>query len=404
MLDSDEAARRLGVKLPTLYAYVSRGLLASHPSPSGRRSLFAAEDVEALAQRARGGRRVETRLATVTTGITQLREDGPAYRGTPAVSLAGSTRWEDVAALLWRSDPGPWEPMDLRPPGGLAAHDRLRWTAVMAGAADPLRSDLRPEAVARAARRLIATMVAGLASDGPGTSDRPATPAIAAGWGDTVAGRLAATLAATDTAGRPRHDPARAEAVTPVIDAALVLLADHELATSTVAVRVAASTRADVYDAVLAGLGTLGGPLHGGAGEMALALLADAQQRGVEPALDRALRWRPVPPGFGHPVYRDGDPRAAVLFELAEPVCDPTAWATVRRLRRAAEAQGLAAANIDLALAALVHGAGLAPDASQTLFAVARTAGWVAHYLEELGERPLRFRARAVYAMDGGAA
>ncbi|HUZ10251.1 MAG TPA: helix-turn-helix domain-containing protein [Acidimicrobiales bacterium] len=88
MLDSDEAARRLGVKLATLYAYVSRGLLDSHRSPDGRRSLFVLDDVEQLARRARGGRRVETRLATVTTSVTQLREDGPAYRGTPAVALA----------------------------------------------------------------------------------------------------------------------------------------------------------------------------------------------------------------------------------------------------------------------------------------------------------------------------
>src|SRR3984957_18185505 len=113
MLESAEAARRLGVKLPTLYAYVSRGLLVSHPAPDGRRSLFAAEDVEALAKRSRGGRTTETRLATVTTSTTQLRDDGPVYRGTPATVLATTVPYEHAAELLWRGDPvapTPWEP------------------------------------------------------------------------------------------------------------------------------------------------------------------------------------------------------------------------------------------------------------------------------------------------------
>ena len=93
------------MKLPTLYAYVSRGLLVSHPAPEGRRSLFAADDVEALAKRSRGGRTTETRLATVTTSTTQLRDDGPVYRGTPATELATTVPYEQAAELLWRGDP-----------------------------------------------------------------------------------------------------------------------------------------------------------------------------------------------------------------------------------------------------------------------------------------------------------
>src|SRR5262245_3377133 len=116
MLDSEEAARRLGVKLATLYAYVSRGVLTSHPSPDGRRSLFAREDVERLAQRARGGKQVETRLATVTTAITQLRDDGPAYRGIPACELATTRSFEEVAALLWQTAPGAWAPIQVGMP------------------------------------------------------------------------------------------------------------------------------------------------------------------------------------------------------------------------------------------------------------------------------------------------
>src|SRR5579864_4524333 len=140
MLESGEAARRLGVKLPTLYAYVSRGLLSSHPAPGGRRSLFTAEDVEALAKRSRGGRTSETRLATVTTSTTQLGDDGPVYRGIPATALATAVPYEEAAELLWRGDPdgASWEPFPLRPPSELGASDRLRWAVVMAGAGDPL--------------------------------------------------------------------------------------------------------------------------------------------------------------------------------------------------------------------------------------------------------------------------
>src|ERR1019366_1199882 len=102
MVPSEEAALRLGVKVTTLYAYVSRGLLASHPEPGGRRSLFDLADIERLAVRQRGGRQGESRLATITTGVTQLRQDdGPFYRGRRATELAAEMTFEEVASLLW---------------------------------------------------------------------------------------------------------------------------------------------------------------------------------------------------------------------------------------------------------------------------------------------------------------
>src|SRR3984957_17664716 len=101
MLESDEAARRLGVKVSTLYAYVSRGLLVSHPAGSGRRSLFDVDEVERLARRSRQGKAVETRMVTITTGITQLTDEGPIYRGRKATDLATSWRYEQVAEWLW---------------------------------------------------------------------------------------------------------------------------------------------------------------------------------------------------------------------------------------------------------------------------------------------------------------
>ncbi len=383
MLESAEAARRLGVKLPTLYAYVSRGLLRSHPSADRRHSLFVAEEVEALAKRSRGGRTSATRLATVTTAVTRLDDDrGPIYRGRAATELARTTPYEEVAALLWGEpmEARRWEPLALRPPDQLATLDRLRWSVLMAGSADPLRADLRPESVTAVARRLIATM----ASMVPQDAEEGAGP-------DGVGGSMAAVVA-RGLVERPGDEVVRA------VDAALVLLADHELATSTVAVRVAASTRADLYDAVLAGLGVLAGPLHGGASQLAWGLLHEAERVGPERALDETLRWQQRLGGFGHTVYTHGDPRYPVLESLFESVASPAQVAMLREVVGLAAARRIPMPNVDLGLAALALATGMPDDAGRTLFAVARVAGWTAHYLEELEERPIRYRARAVYA------
>jgi citrate synthase len=182
------------------------------------------------------------------------------------------------------------------------------------------------------------------------------------------------------------------------VNAALVVLADHELATSTLAVRMAASTRADLYDAVLAGLGTFGGPLHGGASQLVHQLLADAAELGAEQAADKALRWMNVLPGFGHTVYVDGDPRAQPLLDLFDQLADEGQREVVASIRALADSHHYPAPNVDLGIGALVLATGMPADAGQTIFALARMAGWTAHYLEELTEAPLRFRARAIYS------
>jgi citrate synthase len=373
MLTSEEAAARLGVKVSTLYVYVSRGLLQSHRAGDGRRSLFRVDDVEHLARRSRGGRSVESRMAVVTTALTELRTDGPAYRGRPAVELAGTASPESVADLLWEADPGRWEPARLEVPPALATRDRMPWTVVMVGAQDPLRSDLRPAAVVRAARVVTSTL-----ATGPGVELPAGTP---------LAVRLATTCCRT---------PPSPEVVD-AVRTAMVLLADHELATSTLAVRVAASTRADVYDALLAGLGTLAGPLHGSASRLVLDLLVRAGSDGAGAALDDALRWQGLVPGFGHGAYPQGDPRCAALLDPVLALAGDSARATVEQVVQLARDADLPAPNIDLAMGALAYCADMPADALPLLFAVSRCTGWVAHYLEELDETPLRFRARAVH-------
>ena len=377
LLTTEEAARRLGVKVATVYAYVSRGLLESHRDPTGRGSLFDLADIEGLAARSRGGRQTATRLATITTGVTVLdQERGPVYRGRLATELAAGTSFEDVAALLWQSDEtGDWSTPDLGSCPFTQTLDRMRWALVACGASDPLRSDLRPDAVTRAARRVAAALTHAV---GPSSDEDPRA---------SIAARLTARLT-------PHA------AVEPTaLNAALVLLADHELATSTMAVRVAASVRADPYDALAAGLATLAGPLHGGASQLAYELLAVAERDGAARALNDVLREQGRLPGFGHSVYKSGDPRFDALYRLAEPLLTEERRAMVGEVMALAAAHDVPLANCDLALAALSWGTGMPPDTGRTIFAVARVAGWAAHYMEELTERPLRFRARAVYSV-----
>jgi citrate synthase len=383
-LPSEEAARRLGIKVSTLYAYVSRGLLASHPDPGGRRSLFDLADIERLANRQTGGRQADSRLATITTGVTQLRQDGPHYRGRPAIDLAPTATFEEVAALLWETgNEGDWSAPELGECPLTEAADRMRWALVMCAAGDPARSDLRPEAVIRAARRVIAAL-ADVAGPPPAAAAEDPTTSIAL--------RLALRLAD----GAPGRSAAQWAAA---LNAALVLMADHELATSTVAVRVAASTRADLYDALLAGLATLAGPLHGAASQGAYALLVQVERDGVPSTLNEVLGWHHNLPGFGHAIYKERDPRFAPLWDLAAPLLSEERRALFLELLERAAAHGVPPPNCDLALAALSWGTGMPPGAGRSIFTVARIAGWTAHYQEELLERPLRFRARAVYSV-----
>ena len=180
MLESDEAARRLGVKVTTLYAYVSRGLLVSHPSPG--------EPAQPVRPGRDGAPGPSGRCRSTGGGpdghgdhpVTQLLADGPLYRGGLATDLAGAASFEEVAEWLWAVPPDddhdagpPWTARRPGPdPPALGASDRLRWAVVMAGAHQSLRADLRPETVIRTARSLVATMVEALAP-GAGAPCRP---------------------------------------------------------------------------------------------------------------------------------------------------------------------------------------------------------------------------------------
>ncbi len=199
--------------------------------------------------------------------------------------------------------------------------------------------------------------------------------------------RLAARLAA---AWAPGSGPALASA----IKRALIVLADHELATSTLAVRLAASVRAAPYDAVVAGLAVVTGPLHGAAASESHRFLAECAADGAAVVVTRRLANGERLPGFGHKIYAGDDPRLGPLREAVSLLPDPhgraglvdevVAEAGVRMTKRP---------NVDLGVGSLTFVADLPADLP--LFAVARIAGWVAHHLEEWNERPVRYRGIA---------
>ena len=173
-----------------------------------------------------------------------------------------------------------------------------------------------------------------------------------------------------------------------------MLLADHELATSTLAVRVAASVRTDAYAALVAGLTTVSGRLHGSAAAAAHGLLVEAAERGAVAAIARRRAAGERLPGFGHTVYRTGDPRLAPLLDAVRRIPDPDDHlAVVDAVLHEAGRVVVHRPNVDFGLAALSYVAGLDPDVP--IFAVARLAGWAAHFEEELAERPVRYRGLA---------
>jgi citrate synthase len=389
LLTTEEVARLLGVKPATVYAYVSRGLLASHRNADGKGSLFAKPAVDALMA---GRKRATT--PGIQTGITLIKDGGLYFRGRDAIVLARTQSFESVATLLWT---GELEHVPLRPPADAletasraiaplpkAARitDRLRVIVAAAAASDPLRFDTSPAAVVATGRNLLATMAVALPF-----GVLPTEQGVAERTGETF---LARTLWYRLSPRDPRDKDCD------TLNAALVLLADHDIAASTLAARVAASTRAHPYAVVSAGLAALDGPLHGAASGLAHAVLAEAMER-VDPVASIADRLReggPVP-GFGHRLYPDGDPRATALLEMLDE--GPVLRCATRLIDAMRDRSGTHP-TIDFALAALTLQNRMPPDAGEAIFAVGRTAGWLAHALEEYADRPLRFRPNGLYA------
>jgi citrate synthase len=385
-LSAREASAELAISPATLYAYVSRGLIRSEPSSDSRSHRYRAEDVRSLKERRtpspepRGLRSFDADLPVMDSAISTITEDGPIYRGVNCVDLAATDTLEHAATLLWdvtgvdpfSADNCPHVSGEMRAVAD-AAHqaapiDRAIAVLALAASADPQAFTRAADGRAMVGGRIVRLMVATMLNSKP--QAQPLHLQIARMW---APGQQAAA---------------------DLIRRALVLLADHELNASTFTVRCAASTGLNLYDAMIAGLVALKGPRHGGAGVLAAQFVKTLADADVAPVVRERVALGERFAGFGHGVYKHGDPRARALLDaLARAgVADKLTREIPQRI---AEATG-ELVNIDYALAVLVHALGLPPGHELVLFAMARSVGWIAHASEQLRHGGL-IRPRARY-------
>lgn len=372
-LPVEDALSELNVRRQTLYAYVSRGLVrARSDEDDPRRSLYAATDIRKLRGRRRGARRrSEVAAGAIAWGepvlesaLSTVRDGDLIFRGKSAVKLADKATLEDIARLLWKSD-GPPAGLDTTPKAS-GATPKARAFAMLSERAgiDPPSLGRSPQALHRDAWSILLSFSNALF--GPAKSGA-IHERIASAWGQD---KRAASI----------------------IRRALVLMSDHELNPSTFAVRIAASTGAPLAACALAGLSTLAGPLHGEAGARALAqldrlLAADDVKAEVKAMVTRGDQIA----GWSHPLYPDGDVRAINLLAALRP------RASIAKALAAIEKETGEQPNCDAALAAMTRDLRLPDEATFSIFAMARMAGWLAHAIEqrEIG-RLIRPRARYV--------
>ena len=377
-LSAADVLDRLGLKPQTLYAYVSRGLLAARPDPGDtRRSLYRAADVRALAaRRSRSRRRAEVAAGAMTWGepvlssaITTVSGGRLWYRGRDALLLAETETLESVGRLLRGGDGVTLKRSD-RPSPPVDGPPLARAFLALAARAAEAPPALGQTALVRSAEAalLLDIFADALVAE---TDSGPIHIRLAKAW------RMGPGMGS----GGARAD---------LIRRALVLLADHELNPSAFAARVAASTGASLAACALAGLAALSGPRHGGAPAALGRLRDEARLKGAEAAIaDRLAEDRSVP-GFGHPLYPEGDPRAVALLDRFSPAKD------LDRLADQVRATTGLAPNIDFALVALCDHLGAPEGSALSLFAAARCAGWLAHALEQVQDGGL-IRPRARY-------
>ena len=363
----------------------------------------------ATAEKAKGG--LEDVVAT-SSAICYLDGDNGvlAYCGYDIHDLARSATFEEVCYLLWhrrlptRAELGELQSQfaaerplpesiirlmrSLPPVDGM---DALRTLTSALGHYDTEANDAAAPSQYRKAVRLTArtgTLVAtwGRMKAGGG----PIAPDPALGY--------AANFLYMLTGERPDALSTRA------FDIALTLHADHELNASTFAGRVAAATLTDIYSAVVAAIGALKGPLHGGANAEVMKMLLDLGETAAGERVDEFIRGKLARkdkiPGFGHRVYRTEDPRATHLRQMSRELgkrAGSTAWFDIsQRIEALVKSEKKLNPNVDFYSATVYYALGIPLDLYTPIFAVSRMSGWTAHILEQYANNRL-IRPRAEY-------
>ncbi len=344
-----------------------------------------------------------------------------SVRGYSIEQIAETMGYEEMAFLLWHERPpsageladftadlaaqrtAPDAVLRMVAAAPRSAHPMavLRTAVSMVGADDPSANDVTPEDNLRKAARLTAVMPTIVAAQVRAAAGEPPVPP------DPSLGHAANYLHMV-TDDEPEETTRRA------LDATLVLYAEHETNASTFAARVVAGTLSDFYSAVVAGIGAIKGPLHGGAIEGALKMFMKVGEPERAAAyVDGELAARRLLPGFGHRVYRAGDPRAGVLRGMARDLGDALGdrkWFDIAEAceKRMGETKGIIP-NVDYFAAIVLHQVGFPLPLMTNVVASSRIAGWSAHVLEQYANnRLIRPRARYVgqrgLSLDGDSA
>ncbi len=377
LLTARQAADRLGIKLGTLYAYVSRGRLRSVGVPGTRQRRYRAAEVEALRGAGTTPRSADPEaLMPVIGSSICLIEDGKLYyRGQDAIALSASATLEDVATLLWR---------------GEGTHPSIG----MGGTAPQTDPAASIGLIARCQIRL-----AQLADKDLPALDLTRAGVIRTAW--RILRELAACVALTRPASGPIHRQLAMawklnDVGADILRRCLVSVADHELNASTFVARCVASTHATPYAVVSAALAALSGRRHGGASAQVEALFGELAQNGDPLTLMAArIARNEMLPGLGQPLYPAGDPRAAAMLGRIAATL-PEAWARIQPAVAAGTRLTGQYPNVDFALAAVTTALALPQNSALGLFVVGRTVGWIAHAIEQY-ESGILIRPRARY-------
>src|SRR5437870_13331016 len=349
----------------------------------------------------------ETRLCDLDGGHGRL-----AYAGYDIEDLAQRASFEEVCHLLWYGDLPNAAQLDKTTLALIAAREisvdlvqafrfmpkatdpmRVLQAAVaMLGMSDPDATDNSHAANVRKAIRLTSQIATAMcANHRVRGGQEPVAPAAGLGH--------AANFLYMLTGQRPGAAAVKA------FDASLTLYAEHELNASTFTTRTIVSTQSDMHSAVAGGVGALKGPLHGGAGEAVMRTLMEiGEVASVDAFTEKALAAKRRLMGFGHRVYKAGDPRAAILRGMAEQACRESGqfqWyqIAVKLHERIGGAKGLIP-NVDFYSAPLFYSLAIPVDLFTPVIAAGRIAGWSANIIEQHDDNRL-IRPRAEYVGPG---
>ncbi|MBX3722147.1 MAG: citrate synthase [Turneriella sp.] len=347
-------------------------------------------------------------IEVLESSICEINQKGLSFRGFSVVDLAAGAGFEEVVYLLWNDAlPSAQELREFtaairgeyKLPREIIEHINhvpreahpmavLRTLISSLGLYDPEAADMSPQAQRGKAIRLIAKMpliVAAIARHRNAKAHVEADPELS----------LAANFLYCLSGTKPDAATAR------LFETSLILYAEHELNASTFAARTTAATQADTYSCIVSAISTLQGNLHGGANQRAIEmLLTIGKPDAVDEYLTDRLKKKEIIMGFGHRVYKDGDPRVPILRELcaglAEQKKEKNIFETAVLLEKEMLKRKKLHANVDYYSGLAFYLLGLSADIFTCIFAIARNAGYLAHIAEQYTQNKL-IRPRGVY-------